>query len=69
MLEKLLEIFVSNRKKYLRCLIAFVLALLLFTLGFWKTFFIFVISFLGYLSGSEEFIRRLKDFINSINRR
>ncbi|MGL6064053.1 MAG: DUF2273 domain-containing protein [Fusobacteriaceae bacterium] len=49
-----------NKTKYLRCIIAFVGALLLVQYGFIKTIFIFAVAFIGYLSGSPNFIKTLK---------
>ncbi len=60
MLEEFITNFLINRKRYLRCLIAFIGALLFVEYGFIKTIFIFCVSFIGYLSGGPNFIKILK---------
>ncbi|MGL5123827.1 MAG: DUF2273 domain-containing protein [Fusobacteriaceae bacterium] len=62
MLEEFITNFLINKKKYLRCIIAFICALLLVQYGVIKTIFIIVVSFIGYLSGSSNFIKIFKKF-------
>ncbi|MGL4688382.1 MAG: DUF2273 domain-containing protein [Fusobacteriaceae bacterium] len=60
MLEEFITNFLMNKKKYLRCIIAFIGALLFVQYGFIKTIFIFAVAFIGYLSGSQNFVKTLK---------
>ena len=63
MLEKLLVSLVNNWKKYLGCVIGFVLGILLVEYGLPKTVFIIVLSIVGYKMGDTTLIKKLKKFI------
>ena len=60
MLEEFILDLLHNRKRYFRCLVAFIGAILLVEYGFVKTLFIFIIAFFGYLSGAPELVKTLK---------
>ncbi len=64
MLEKLMVSLVNNWRKYLGCLIGFVLGVLLVEYGLPKTVFIVVLSIIGYKVGDITFIKKIKKFIS-----
>ncbi|MCJ8341810.1 MAG: DUF2273 domain-containing protein [Cetobacterium sp.] len=60
MLEELIEKFIYNFKKYVGCLIGFVIAILLLEYGFFKTVFVVVVSYIGFKLGDEKISKILK---------
>lgn len=62
MIEELIAIFFQKRKRYLRCLIGFISALLIVKYGFLKAFFILIIAFVGYISGVPHYTAILKKY-------
>ncbi|MGL4980616.1 MAG: DUF2273 domain-containing protein [Fusobacteriaceae bacterium] len=67
MLEEFITDFLENRKRYFRCIIAFILALIFVEYGFVKMIFILLVSFLGYVSGAPNFVGTLKKLYNEKN--
>lgn len=67
MLEDFIINFLKNRKRYLRCFIAFIFSLLLVEYGFVKTVFIFIVSFLGYVSGTPNLKETLKKIYKDLD--
>lgn len=63
MLEELIERFIFNFKRYLGCLIAFVIAILLLEYGFFKTVFVVAVSFIGFKLGDEKIAKKVKNKI------
>lgn len=64
MLEKLIVSLVNNWRKYLGCLIGFILGVLLVEYGLPKTVFIVILSIIGYKTGDITFIKKIKKFIS-----
>lgn len=60
MLEEFIRDFLENRKRYFRCIIAFIFALIFVQYGFVKMIFILLISFIGYISGAPNLMATLK---------
>lgn len=69
MLDEFLNDFLYNRKRYFRCIIAFILALLVVQYGFVKTVFIALVSFIGYISGTPDIKNILKRLYSDIEKR
>ncbi len=67
MLEEFIANFLANRKRYIRCIIGFIFALLLVQYGFMKTLFIFIVAFIGYISGAPNFGKTIKKLLSSNN--
>lgn len=65
-LEKIIEIFVLNFKKYIYGIFSFILGLVLINYGIIKTMIVLVITIIGYKLGDKEFHDKLKKYI--INR-
>ncbi|WP_410208410.1 DUF2273 domain-containing protein [Fusobacterium sp.] len=66
MLEEIIARLVYNRKRYLYAFLAFVLALLLVTVGVANTVFIVVITTIGYYLGSpglDKKFTKIKDIL------
>ena len=60
MLEDFIVDFLKNRKRYFRCIVTFIFARVLVEYGFIKTVFIFLVSFIGYISGAPNLKENLK---------
>ena len=54
MLEEIIANLVYNRKRYLYSFLAFILALLLVTIGITSTIFVVVVTAIGYFLGGPE---------------
>ncbi|MBR8702162.1 hypothetical protein IX317_002156 [Fusobacterium sp. DD29] len=66
MLEEMIATLVYNRKRYLYGFLAFVIALLLVTVGLANTVFIAVITAIGYCLGSpglDKKFKKIKDIL------
>jgi uncharacterized membrane protein len=66
MLAEFIEKLYNNRKKYLYCFIAFVISLLLVSLGVLKGMIVILVSILGYKLGDEELTKRVKKKIRDM---
>jgi len=64
MLEEFIKDFLENRKRYFRCIVAFIFALIFVQYGFVKMVFILFVSFLGYISGAPNLMATLKKLYN-----
>lgn len=67
MIEEILTNFIYNRKRYLYAIISFIFALLLVTLGFFKTLFIAIITIIGYYLGNPNLNKKLKKIKNILS--
>ncbi|MEG0069088.1 DUF2273 domain-containing protein [Cetobacterium sp.] len=59
-LEKIIENFILNFKKYLYAIIGLITGILLVEYGFLKTIFILLLGFIGYKLGDREFQNKIK---------
>lgn len=66
MLEDFINDFLINRKRYFRCIVAFIFAVLFVQYGFIKTIFIFIVSFIGYISGAPDLVKSLKKIYKNL---
>lgn len=64
-IEILIESIVNNWKKYLGCLIGFIVGTTIIKYGFLNALFIFAISYIGYKLGDIKFTLKLKKRIIS----
>lgn len=60
MLEKIIENFILNFKKYLYAIIGLILGVLIVDYGIVKAAFIILLSVIGYKLGDREFQGKLK---------
>nr|WP_307774760.1 DUF2273 domain-containing protein [uncultured Cetobacterium sp.] len=60
MLEKIIENFILNFKKYLYAIIGLILGVLIVDYGIVKAAFIILLSVIGYKLGDREFQDKLK---------
>ncbi|WP_297407893.1 DUF2273 domain-containing protein [uncultured Cetobacterium sp.] len=60
MLEKIIENFILNFRKYLYGVIGLISGILLVEYGVLKTIFILALAFIGYKLGDKEFQSKLK---------
>ncbi|MGL4970153.1 MAG: DUF2273 domain-containing protein [Cetobacterium sp.] len=60
MLEKIIENFILNFKKYLYAALGLISGILLVQYGFLKTIFILILGFVGYKLGDRDFQEKLK---------
>lgn len=69
MIEEIIANIIRNRKKYRNAFLAFVFSLLLVTIGLVKTFFVVVITMVGYYTGDRTIfkkVKKIKDILNDI---
>jgi uncharacterized membrane protein len=66
MLAEFIEKLYNNRKKYLYCFMAFVISLLLVSLGMLKGLIVILVSILGYKLGDEELTKKVKKKIRDM---
>lgn len=59
-LEKIIENFILNFKKYLYAIIGLISGVLLIEYGILKAIFILVLGFVGYKIGDTEFQNKIK---------
>lgn len=60
MLEKIIENFILNFKKYLYAILGLVIGVLLVEYGMLKTIFILFLVFIGFKLGDRDFQEKLK---------
>ncbi|MGL4629135.1 DUF2273 domain-containing protein [Cetobacterium sp.] len=60
MLEKIIENFILNFKKYLYAILGLISGILLVEYGILKTMFILILAFVGYKLGDRDFQEKLK---------
>lgn len=60
MLEKIIENFILNFKKYLYAVLGLVIGVLLVEYGMLKTIFILFLAFIGFKLGDRGFQEKLK---------
>jgi len=60
MLEKIIENFILNFKKYLYAILGLVIGVLLVEYGILKTIFILFLAFIGFKLGDRDFQEKLK---------
>ncbi len=60
MLEKIIENFILNFKKYLYAISGLIIGILLVEYGILKTVFILCLAFVGFKLGDKDFQERLK---------
>ncbi|MGL5088216.1 MAG: DUF2273 domain-containing protein [Cetobacterium sp.] len=60
MLEKIIENFILNFKKYLYAVLGLICGVLLVQYGFLKTIFILLLMVIGYKLGDRDFQEKLK---------
>lgn len=69
MLEEIIALFLENKKRILGGLAGFIVAILFLTFGFFATFFIIILTVIGYLIGDNEEIRKyLCSFIERVRK-
>lgn len=61
MLDEIIFNLIKNRKKYLGCILGFIIALLIINYGIWKSLFVIVASTIGYLSGIPNIVDKIKN--------
>ena len=66
MLAEFIEKLYNNRKKYLYCFIAFIVSLLIVSLGLIKGMIVIFISILGYKLGDEQITKKVKKKIRDV---
>lgn len=69
MLEKFITEFLNNEKKYMRCIIAFIFALLTVQYGIISAIFIYLVSFIGYINGFPIIYEKIKNIYNEIRQK
>lgn len=67
MLDEIIASLIINRKKYMYGLIAFILALLLVTIGVISTIFVAVVTIIGYNLGDSIFLKKAKKIKNILS--
>lgn len=67
MLEDIIANLIYNRKRYLYAFLAFIIALLLVTVGVLETLFIAVATIIGYYLGSPTLNRKFKKIKNILS--
>ncbi|MGL4307792.1 DUF2273 domain-containing protein [Cetobacterium sp. SF1] len=60
MLEDLIEKFIYTFRKYIGCVIGFVIAILLLEYGIIKTIFVVAVSYIGFKLGDKKISEKLK---------
>lgn len=60
MLEKIIENFILNFKKYLYAIVGLIIGVLLVEYGLLKTIFILLLAFIGFKLGDKDFQEKFK---------